>query len=237
VVTGHGHEGHYRCEQIPVDIVCVDRLRVVFDALPLARWGPVFQVLCLERPDVCLEWRPIGFPTSERSLLESADVGLFVAPPREAGLSALTLETSQMVVTMAVGHRLAQSDELSVADILDEPFPGGPNHHPEWRAFWTLDEQRGGPPESTDDDVDNAEQGLQVVASGRAIGTVPASIVSGLPHPGVVAVPLRDGPPVATRLVWRSQDQNPIVHWLAVLAAGMTGNVRGNGRAPEMHQR
>ena len=87
-------------------------------------------------------------------------------------MRALTLDTSPMVVVMAVGHRLAQQGTLSVADVLDEPFPGGPNLRPEWSAFWTLDKQRGRPPQRTDD-VNGAEQGLQVVVAGRAIATVP----------------------------------------------------------------
>ena len=201
-------------------------LRVAVDALPLGHWGPLFHVLRLEQPDVALEWRRMGFPTRECSLLEGADVGLFVEPPREAGLSALTIETSRMLVLMAVGHRLAQNDDLRVADILDQPFPGGPELHPDWRAFWTLDEQRHGPPTLTDDRVANAEEGLRVVASGRAIATIPATLACSLPHPGVIAIPLRDGPPVATRLVWRSDDKSQIVPSLIELAMSMTSNLR-----------
>lgn len=127
-----------------------------------------------------------------------------------------------MLVIMAAGHRLAQHDELAVADILDQPFPGGSNLHPEWLEFWTLDEHRGGPPEFSDRRVETAEQALQVVASGEAIATIPATIASGLPHPGVVSIPLTDGPSVATRLVWREDDENPSVHALIDLAADMT---------------
>jgi DNA-binding transcriptional LysR family regulator len=206
----------------------MNRLTVAFDALPFARWGPLFQVLCIEQPGVCLEWLAVGFPTRERLLLEGADVGLFVAPPQEAGLSALTIEASQMLVLLAVGHRLGRHHELRVADIIDEPFPGGPDLHSQWRAFWTLDEQRGGPPTLTDDRVQSAEQWVHVVASGRAIATVPAAIATGLPHPGVIAVPLTDGPLVATRLVWHSDNQNPLVRSLVDLAADMTRDLRGD---------
>jgi DNA-binding transcriptional LysR family regulator len=198
-------------------------LRIAFDALPLSRWGPLFHALRQEHPETDLQWRRMGFPTWERLLLESADVGLFVEPPREPGLSALTIETSPMFVVVAVGHRLAQHEDLRVADILDEPFPGGPALHPEWRAFWTLDQQRGGPPPLTNGRVENPDDGLQVVAAGQAIATIPATMAAGLPHPGVIAIPLRDGPAVATRLVWRSDDKNPVVRSLIQLAAGMTG--------------
>lgn len=205
----------------------MNQLRVAFDALPFARWGPLFEILCIEQPGVQLEWLAVGFPTRERSLLHGADVGLFVAPPHEAGLSALTIETSRMHLLLAVGHRLGRHHELRVADILDRPFPGGSNLHPQWQAFWTLDEHRGGPPRLTDDRVQNPEQWVHVVASGRAIGTVPATIATGLPHPGVITVPLTDGPSVVTRLVWRSDDENPLLRCLVDLASDMTRDRRG----------
>jgi DNA-binding transcriptional LysR family regulator len=196
-------------------------LRVAFNALPFARWGPLFHVLCLEHPSLRLEWRPVGFPVQGRSLLEGADVGLLVAPPRETGLSALELETDAMVVVMPVGHPLARGDGVKVADVVDEPFPGCPDLHPEWRACWTLDAQRGGPPRMTDDRVENADQGLAVVAGGRAIATASAQIADGLAHPGVVAVPVIGAPPVPTCLVWRSGADDPVIGSLIDLGRDM----------------
>lgn len=201
----------------------MQRLRVAFYAVPLGRWGPLFHVFCIEQPGIRLEWQRVDFPTGGRSLLEGADVGLFVEPRAEAGVSTLVLESSPMLVAMAAGHRLGQCHELWVSDVLDEAFVGAPDIDPDWRAFWTLDAQRGGPPRVTDDGVRNAEQGLEVVASGRAIATISAAIASGLPHPGVITLPLRDGPPVATRLVWRSDEERLTVARLVDLARAMTG--------------
>jgi DNA-binding transcriptional LysR family regulator len=199
----------------------VNRLRVAFDArVPCARWGPLFQVLSLEQPGLRLEWRPNGFPTS--ALLDGADVGLFLHPPARAELAGLTLDASPMVVAMAVGHRLSRHDELCVADVLDEAFQGMPSADPQWTAFWTLDEQRGAPAPTTGDHVANTEQALEVIAAGRAIGTAPAWLAGGLPHPGIVTLPLRDGPIVETRLVWRADDGNPMVAALLDLARAWT---------------
>jgi DNA-binding transcriptional LysR family regulator len=197
-------------------------LRVVFEALPLARWGPLFHLLRVEQPDVRLQWQAVGFPAAGRPLLDGADVGLFVAPPPEPGTRALTIETSPMMVAMAAGHRLALRDELTMGEILDEPFPGGPSLNPQYRAFWTLDDRRGGPPRFTDDDVRNAEQWLQVVADGCVIATTAATIANGLAHPGVVALPLVGGPSVATRLVWRTEAEHPALGHLIDLALAMT---------------
>lgn len=198
-------------------------LRVSFDArLPSARWGPLFHVFCLEQPHVTLDWNPVGFPQPGRPLLEHADVGVLLNPPPDDEVRGLVLDQSPMVVVMAAGHRLAAGHELEVADVLDEPFAGTPALAPEWTAFWTLDAQRGAPAMRTDDDVRNAEQGLDVVAAGRAIATAPAWLANGLPHPGVVALPLRDAPPVTTRLVWRIGDDRPAVRSLAAFAAEWT---------------
>lgn len=213
---------------LPLPFRDVRALRVVFEALPLARWGPLFHLLRLEQPDTRLHWRAVGFPAAGRPLLDGADVGLFVAPPPERGARALTIETSPMVVAMAAGDRLGLRDELTVAEVLDEPFPGGPSLNPQWRAFWTLDDRRGGPPRFTDDDVRNAEQGLQVVADGRAIGTAAATTANGLPHPGVVALPLVDGPWVPTRLVWRTEAEHPALGRLIDLALAMTTDASGS---------
>jgi DNA-binding transcriptional LysR family regulator len=201
----------------------ITRLRVAYDAfLPGGRYAPLFHILHMERPDVCLEWQPLGFPSPKFPLLQGADVGLRVHSPPRPGISALTIDLSPMVVLTAAGHRLAQRIRLSVADILNEPFLRTENADPDWSAFWTLDDQRGGPPKLNGDCVKSAEHGLRAVAAGQTIVTVPAWATDGLPHPGVVSLLLSDGPWVATRLLWRSEDRSPIIHALVDLADDLT---------------
>jgi DNA-binding transcriptional LysR family regulator len=209
------------------------RLRVAFEGgLPVGRFGPLFHVLCLEQPATRLEWTAVGFPTLSRGLLDGADVGLFIAPVVTEELSALTLDESPMFVAMAVGHPLGRRGEVRVADILDEPFPAGPDLLPDWRAFWTLDAARGGPPKFCGGEVANAEDWLALVVLGRAIATVAGWVPDGLAHPGVIAVRLVDGPRVTTRLVWRSDDDLPIVRAFLDLARAWTGERHRNGGGP-----
>ena len=93
-----------------------------------------------------------------------------------------------MVVIVAAGDPLAHHVGVRVADILDRLFPRSPALNPESTSFWTLNMERGSPPELTDDDVKTAEDALDVVAAGRAIATAPASVAIGLAHPGVIAL-------------------------------------------------
>ena len=53
------------------------------------------------------------------------------------------------------------------------------------------------------------------------------SMADGLAHPGVIALPLRDGPPVRTSLARRSNHDNPILEALVDLATAWT---RDGGR-------
>jgi hypothetical protein len=59
-----------------------------------------------------------------------------------------------------------------------------------------------------------------IIGSGRAITTVPAcqarTLLSILTD--VVAIPVRDARPAVLALVWREDNQNPLVHALAELA-------------------
>src|SRR4051812_5666220 len=117
-------------------------LRVAFEPVPLARWGSLFHVLRLERPDVQLEWIPLEFAQWGQGSLDGADVGLLLEPPSRPGFESLTVASTGMVVLMAAGHRLARHHELQVAEVLDEPFPDPAGMAPAWRAFWALDAYR-----------------------------------------------------------------------------------------------
>jgi DNA-binding transcriptional LysR family regulator len=207
-------------------------LRVAYDSLPIARWGPLFHVLLLERPDVRLEWRAVGFPLRGHSRLDGADVGLFLEPRDVADHASVNVGSSRMAVLLAAGHRLARRHELRVADVLDEPFLGGAHLDPEWLSFWTLDAYRGNPPRVSEVDVCSADDALCALAAGKAIGTFPAALADGLPHPGVVSLPLIDGPAVSTRLVWREEDPNDALRSLVEIARDMFGETAERTSGP-----
>src|SRR5437763_262278 len=74
----------------------------------------------------------------------------------------------------ATAHPLAAHDELTVDDVVDETFPGVAEWcDPGWLGYWGLDRYRGGPAKRTEDVAASPQELASIVASGRAITTVP----------------------------------------------------------------
>ena len=206
------------------------QLAVGFQTVPLAHWGPMFQRLLTKHPGARVEWQPLDFPRAGRPL-EGVDVALLVEPTAHPELSVLVLERQSRIVVMAAGHPLAGHSQLTVKEVLDETFPGpDPTLDRRWQAFWTLDEERGGPARVTGDRVGSTEEALEAVVAGRAIGTSTASHAAAMMHPGLVAVPLVDARPATLALVWRTASGNPLVAELVSIATDLVAKRRGGPR-------
>ena len=117
---------------------------------------------------------PIG---STANWLEEVDVALCFSPTSHPEVHIQPLRVEPRVVVAASNHPLAQREELTPADVLDETFPGThPSVDPLWAGFWQLDDLRGEPPpHGTTDDAINPQELAAIIASGRAITTTPAS--------------------------------------------------------------
>jgi DNA-binding transcriptional LysR family regulator len=127
---------------------------------------------------------------------------------------------------MTENHPLADRSELSVADVLDEPFPGIVDWcDPDWLGYWGLDAYRGGPARRTDDGAATPEEVASIVASGRAITTVPAIVAVPFAHLGIRAIPLIDAEPAVLTLVWPEGAATPLVEELAEVARRLHGGV------------
>jgi DNA-binding transcriptional LysR family regulator len=79
--------------------------------------------------------------------------------------------------------------------------------------------------------ITSAAQGIELVASGQAIATVPVSMAEGFAHPGIVGVPVVDAGPASLALVWRTNQENPLVDALVRIAEA---EVDGGDRAPAL---
>ena len=197
------------------------RLHAGFMSLtPPMMAGDLFPRFMAEHPTTAIEWRQLGYPTlTVRDWLGDSDVGLIWFAPTGPGLATQAIRTSPLVVAVTDTHPLAGRSELRVEDVLDEPFPGVVDWvDPGWLGHWGLDSYRGAPAPRTDDAAVTPEEVAQIVASGRAITTVPEIVAVPFAHLGIRAIPLIDAEPAVLMLAWPEGSATPLVEDLLRLA-------------------
>jgi DNA-binding transcriptional LysR family regulator len=197
------------------------RLHAGFMSLtPPMMAGDLFPRFMAAHPSVTIEWRQLGYPTrTPRDWLGDSDAALIWFAPTGPGLACQPIRTSPLVVAMTDTHPLADRAELRAADVLDEPFPGIVDWcDAGWLGYWGLDAYRGGPARRTDDGAVTPEEVASIVASGRAITTVPEIVAVPFAHLGIRAIPLIDVEPAVLMVVWPEGSATPLVEDLVGLA-------------------
>jgi len=183
-------------------------------------------------PQIELRYQELPFPSAPTSRwLAEVDVAVCHQPLSDPGVWARTLRSEPRVVLASGRHPIAGHDELTVADVIDETFIRlHPSVEPRWAGFWSLDDQRGGPPRRmTRDAAANAQEVLAALTVRNAITIVPAAVAGLIPGmlKGVVAVPLADAEPSLIQLVGHADGRNalvrPLVSFAETLAASSAG--------------
>jgi DNA-binding transcriptional LysR family regulator len=147
------------------------------------------------------------------------DVGYVRLPIDRSGLVTRPLLTEPRVVVVAIGHRLAGKEAVSVADLADEHLLQDPDAVPEWRDVATeLRAGRARPaPVFT-----SVEEKLEHVAAGRGIAVIPQSVAAYYTRPDVVVVAVPDIGPNEVCLAWPRRRHDPLVEEFAELAGQVT---------------
>jgi DNA-binding transcriptional LysR family regulator len=189
---------------------------------PMVNAPELFEAFTDAHPQAHLSFRELPFPYHPTSSwLQEVDVAFAHAPASERGVRVQTVRAEPRAVVIPSGHPLADRSELRVADVLDDLFLAyHPDVQPAWAAFHSLDDHRGAPARVTDDHARTPSEMLAMMASRRALATVPLSdarVIESVLR-GVVATPLIDAEPALLSLVWREGEHNPCVQALVTLA-------------------
>jgi len=201
---------------------------------PTITTGELFSAFATAFPSAEVAFRDLPFPRgTTRSWLEPVDVAFCHQP--DVGPSILTqvVRTEPRVVIARRSHPLAESGELGVDSVLDQTFISyHPNVQPAWSSFHSLDEHRGGPPESmTADWAETPMQMLGIMSSCEAITTLPACdgklIEDAITD--LVAIPLSGASPALLSLVCPADDCPPLAGALLRIAAELSVDPSANG--------
>ncbi|HWX95921.1 MAG TPA: LysR family transcriptional regulator [Solirubrobacteraceae bacterium] len=182
----------------------------------------LFDAFTRAHPQAAVSFRELPFPYDPTSAwMEEVDVAFAHTPTIERGVCVQAVRAEPRAVVLPHNHALAERNELYVGDIVDDLFLA---YHPSvqaaWAAFHSLDDHRGAPARLTADHARTPPEMLTMMASRRAVATLPLSdarVIASVLR-GVVAIPLIDAEPSILSIVWREGNRNPCVHALARIA-------------------
>ncbi|MCV2489876.1 LysR family transcriptional regulator [Geodermatophilus sp. YIM 151500] len=157
----------------------------------------------------------------------AVDVALLRGPVDDPGLHVRMLREEPRVAAVAADGRLADRDEVTLADLAEEPVVLNRQYGTTTLQLWPA----GGRPARTVDVLDT-EEWLTAIAMGRGVGVTPVSTAFFHNRPDVHYVPVRDAPPVPLVLAWRTSSAHPALPDFLRLAADTLAT--DPGRAHEL---
>lgn len=182
--------------------------------------GAIFNEFARRRPDVTVRLRELNFGTQTRALVTGRVGAAFLwSPHDDPDLAWEPLLSEPRVVGLPATHPLARKRSVTVDEIAGETFHGVHPSVPEaWADYWNLTKERGYRPAVTDDIPRTVPEIAALIAAGRAITSGPAGIARLYRDPAIAFVPIADAGPAVLALVWRKDNENPIVQALLGVA-------------------
>lgn len=106
---------------------------------------------------------------------------------------------------LAADHPLARRRRLRLADLADQVVAIDPRTGTTTPQLWPPDQR------PAVEEVNDVDDWLDVIASGRCVGVTPESTLAQYRRTGIVFRRLRDAPPVPVRVLWWRADPHPAV--------------------------
>jgi DNA-binding transcriptional LysR family regulator len=201
---------------------------------PTMTAGDLFSAFATAYPNAKIAFRDLPFPRgTTRSWLEQVDVAFCHQPDVDPSILTQVVRNEPRVVIARRTHPLSESGEVGIDSVLDQTFISyHPNVQAAWSSFHSLDDHRGGPPESmTADWAETSMQMLGIMSSCEAITTLPACDGKLVEHAisDLVAIPLSGASPALLSLVCLADDCPPLVAALLGIAAERSFDPAANG--------
>lgn len=153
-------------------------------------------------PGIRVEMRELDFRVPERTHDdERVDVAILRTPFEQPGRRWAPLFSEPRVLAVAAADPLAARESVRVADFAERPVVVAQSRDESWTRYWTVDEERGGPPPSVVLSTSILEE-MELVAAGEGCAVTMASACRYMPHPGVTYVPILDAARCEHALVW-----------------------------------
>jgi DNA-binding transcriptional LysR family regulator len=175
--------------------------------------GETLRRFAARHPEVELVVSNHGLNEPTAGLREGTSDVAFVRPPFvDDGISMVTLLTEARYAVVPSGHPLASREAVRPEDVVGEPWIWVEGADPRARAFWSLEEYRGGRPLRAGTRVNSFEEAFGAVAAGLAITCQAESAVRavGVGFPQLRFVRLEGAPPTQVAVAWRTAAETPL---------------------------
>jgi DNA-binding transcriptional LysR family regulator len=146
-------------------------------------------------PDVVVRTNEFDFSQPAVGLDDGRSHVAIVRPPIDLpGAKLVTLVSEPRVACLPENHALADRQEVSIHELLDEPIIAAPGQG-RWRDYWLCCEYRDGVPPPVVDEAATFEAEFQAVASGRGISITADAAARFYARPGLRFPRIADIPP------------------------------------------
>lgn len=143
------------------------------------------------------------------------DVAFVWLPADLTDLHTEVVHTEPRVAGLAVGHRLAERDGISVLEVNDDPLMWTERAPRNWVDWWAVNPRPDGSEPKWGPLNENVEEMLEIVAEGAAICFAPYSMARYYARPDLAWVPLTDVDPLRVALAWVDEADTELVRGFA----------------------
>lgn len=173
-------------------------------------------------PGVVIRTSEFDFSQPMVGLDDGSSHVAIVRPPIDLpGGQLVRLISESRVACLPETHALADRQEVSIRELLDEPIIAAPGHGP-WRDYWLCCEYRDGAPPPVVDEAATFEAEFQAVASGRGISITAEAAARFYARPGLRFPRITDIPPCEVAVAL-PPNPTPAARAFAELAAATQG--------------
>jgi DNA-binding transcriptional LysR family regulator len=178
---------------------------------------PRVRALLVERcPNAELELRHVPWNDQSAGLADGATDAAFVwLPVEQPPYRWVTIAREPRLVALPNHHPLATRDQVSIRELLDEPFLALPASAGAMRDFWLAADQRDGRPAHIVAEITNTDETYEAVASGIGICLLAAGNAPIFARGGLTMLPVSDLSPAELVLAWHEHRCPPLLETFA----------------------
>ena len=171
-------------------------------------------------PDAELDLRHIPWSDQSGGLADGATDAAFVwLPVEQPPYRWVTIAGEPRLVALPNDHPLATREQVSIGELLDEPFLALPASAGAMRDFWLAVDQRDGHPPRIAAEITNTDETYEAVASGIGICLLAAGNAPIFERGGLTMLPVSDLSPAELVLAWHERRCPPLLETFARFCA------------------